>query len=318
MKKRILAILLSGLMLINVSACNINDINKETTTELEKDPPSIEDPINKTTDPSELDYFACEQIGGYNTFRDYSKTHDAEVFFGYDPSGQCYTHVPAWNAYFQVSIPKWEVPTDALISGDYLFIISATPEGDRVTTYKFSKDGNLIESYSNEFPLSYSTHDFEEAWLYNWYQENLLYASFLENTMETSEYVEYVLHKFQSTDYGKTWIEVEGEQLEFVYYNIEVFKMFTNDHGIITSQSGGKGDIYVTHNGGGTWNLLELPYPAEWGKLEGFHMKSITYTNNEYSMVLFPFSKNSPSQEITFLSKDFVSWEMQDLDLLNQ
>ena len=265
-------------------------------------------PVNPLT----LDYFACKQIGGYNTFRDESEVQHAEALFGYDRYEQCYTHVPAWDAYFQVPIPKYEVPVDALISRDYLLVISAVPDGTHVTTYKFSKDGILVESYDIEFSLSYCTRDYDEAWLYNWYQEDLLYAFFLENTMKTSEHTDYVMHKFQSTDCGKTWTQVEESRLDLVHVNIDMFKMFTNDHGAIVNAGGGEGDIYVTHDGGGIWSQLELPYPAEWGELEGFLLKSITYEDNKYVIVLWPYSQKAPSQEITFVSKDFVNWEIKE------
>ena len=283
---------------------SINFVDQEInyTREYSKEP----------VDPSVLDYFACEQVGGYNTFREGSITYDAEVFFGEDRYYQYYAHVPAWDVYFQVPIPEWEIPKDALISREYLFVISANPGGDCVTTYKFSKNGNLVESYRNEFSLFANSHGYNEAWLYNWYQEDLLYAYFLEDTMKKSETTDYVLHKFQSTDHGKTWTQVEADQLEFIYCNIDAFRLFTNDHGVITSEYGGEGDIYVTYDGGGTWSTLELPYPAKWGKLEGFLLKSITYEDNKYIIVLFPYSKKNPSHEITFVSKDFVNWEMED------
>lgn len=269
--------------------------------------------------PFTLDYFACEQFGGYNTFRDGSITYDAEVFFGHDRYGQWYTHVPTWNAYFQVPIPKQNEPRDALISGDHLWIISAESGGAHVTMYKIAKDGALVESYSNEFPLLGSLQDgYEEAWLYNWYQEDLLYAFFLEDTMKKSEDTEYILHKFQSTDYGKTWTQIEEDRLEFTCCNMDMFRMFTNDHGVIVNAGGGKGYIYVTHDGGGTWSALELPYPVQWGKSEEFQLESITYEDHKYSISLFASLENAPSQMVTFVSEDFVNWEMQELYLVDQ
>ena len=292
------------------NSINFVDPEIDYTREYSKEP----------VDPSVLDYFACEQVGGYNTLRDGSITYDAEVFFGADRYYQHYAHVPAWDVYFQVPIPEGDIPKDALISGEYLFAISATSGGSCVTTYKFSKDGNLVESYSNEFSLFAHSRGYDEAWLYNWYQEDLLYAFFLEDTMEKSETTEYVLHKFQSTDHGKTWNQVEADRLEFIDCNMDIVRLFTNDLGVIVNGYINP-DIYVTYDGGGTWNtwsILELPYPVEWGKINRVSFESITYEDNQYSITLFPRSENAPSQSYTFVSKDFINWELKELHLMDQ
>ena len=322
MKKRILVILLTVLLSVNISSCNFDSkdaieeqVENTDTAESHNNekPKTTEETIPGAVDPSVLDYLACEQVGGYNTFREESITYDAEVFFAEDYCYRYYAHVPARDVYFQVPTPEWEIPKDALISGENIFVISATPDGDCVTTYKFSKEGNLIESYSNEFSLFAHSNGYNEAWIYNWYQEDLLYAFFLEDTMNKSETSDYVLHKFQSTDYGKTWNHVETECLEFIYCNINIVRFFTNDLGVIVNGDI-EHDIYVTYNGGDSWNtwsILELPYPTEWGKIKWVTLNSITYEDNQYIIDLCPSSEKGPFQSYKFVSNDFINWELQ-------
>ena len=334
MKKKFLAMLLSTLLVANISACNYVPENEPMTdssssmTEKEKTIENTEitekanantpkDNTKELINPSALDYFIPMQVGGYNTLRELSQPRCADALFGYDCHNQCYAYIPAWEAYFQVPLPEYEEPRDALISGENLWVSSATSDGDHVTTYQFAKDGTLIESYDNDFQISYMTHGYEEAWLYNWYQEDLLYAFFFEDTMKTSECTDYVIHKFQSTDCGKSWTHIQDPQFEFFIDYMESVKMFTNDYGAIIIKYGGHKNaygtdsfIYLTHDGGGTWSPMKPSYPVEWGKIESSVFESLTYEDQKYILLLTVNLENSGLKTITFVSEDFLSWEM--------
>ena len=258
------------------------------------------EPVN----PTILDYFNCAHNLG------------TDALFGYDRHGQCYTHIPAWNAYFQVKLQG--EPRDALIREDYLWIISSSEDGSQITTYKFLKDGTLIESYSNTIPKAagYEAAPYYDHWLYNCYQENAFYAFFVEYRKGQSDSPPYVMYQFQSTDGGKTWIQTEGYQATFSDDDIEVLEFFTNEIGVIAAETGYddfKPFVYVTFDGGGTWSpMADLTYPAEWGKIVELYPESITYENNEYIFIVRVCLKGPLSQIATFVSKDFVNWEMED------
>ena len=251
----------------------------------------------------------------------FGDTGGADALFGYDRYGQCYTHVPAWNSYFQTKLQG--EPRDALVSGDHLWIMSSSEDGSQITTYKFLKDGTLLDSYSNTLPFAASDSWSPEcdSWLYNCYQEDAFYAFFIEYGKCESDKPQYAMHQFQSTDGGKTWIQEEGYQVTFSDDDIEALDFFTNEIGVIATRRGYNhcaDFVYVTFDGGGTWNPMEeLPCPAEWGEIEEFYLESITYEDNEYRFFVIIYPKKGPTQITTFVSKDFVNWEMKEHRLMD-
>ncbi len=313
MKKRITAILLSALLAANLSACEL--VPQKNTEE------TLENYSKELVDPTILNYVDfCDLNQPFVAC--FGDTGGADALFGYDRYGQFYTHVPAWNSYFQVKLQG--KPRDALISGDHLWIMSSSEDGSRITTYKFLKDGTLIDSHSNTFPFKASTSGAPqyESWLYNCYQEDAFYAFFVEYGHRQANKPQYAMHQFQSTDGGKTWIQTEGYQAMFSDDNIEVLEFFTNEIGVIATRAGYDNFadfVYVTFDGGGTWSPMEdLPYPAEWGKIEEFYLESITYEDNQYIFVVRLHPEESPSQIATFVSEDFLNWEMKEHSLMDQ
>ena len=273
------------------------------------------EPVN----PTILDYFDFAHNYPIICF---GNTKGSDALVGYDRYGQCYVHIPAWNACFQVKLQG--EPRDALISGDHLWIISSSEDGSQITTYKFLEDGTLIESYSNTFPFKANENaaPYCDSWLYNCYQEDAFYAFFIKYGNSVSYNPNYVMYQFLSTDGGKTWKQTDGYQATFSDDDIWVLDFFTNDIGVVATRAGYDNFatfVYVTFDGGGTWSPMEdLPYPAEWGDIEEFYLESITYESNEYIFIVRLHPEKGPSQITTFVSKDFFNWEMKEHYLMDQ
>ena len=327
MKKRLLALILSALLLINAVACNIvstpengdgtiEDTNTETGTNTDNE--SNENP--DMVDPVTLDYFGIRQVGvdRGHVYPRY-KMPETDVLFGCDPYGRYYTYVPAWEAYFYIPIDG--TPKDALINGEHLWILAFSEVDSHITTYQFAKDGTLLQSYSNHLPIVGTDPDTSypkcDRWLFNCYEEDIFYVFFVTpNKRFTGTEPSYLIHQFESTDCGKTWSQVEGYQAAFFDDYIKVFDFFTNDLGVIATRMGWEhiwDCVYITYDGGGTWaSMDDLPYPAEWGEIEEFCIESLLYENGEYVFTLKILPTAGSMHVATFVSDDFLNWSLRE------
>ena len=311
MKKRILAMLILACFFTNVTACNVapeQEYESEAETINITEPTQEESennaPENEAVDPSTLDYYS---------------THDAN--FASAPNGQVYAYVPAWDTYFEVPLKFFSlrVVVETLLCDDYLWVMSLSYEDSVITTYRFAKDGRLIESHGNKLPYTADYFDSlhtGDRWLINCYRENAFYAFFVEFGEYSASKPTYAVKKLQSTDCGKTWVQTEGNIAEFADDVLWVCEFFTKEIGIFCTRSGWDtlGTLTsVTLDGGETWSpMASLPYPTEWGEIEEFYVDSLTYENGEYLFEIRMIPTTGRMRVTKFVSKDFTNWILKD------
>ncbi len=348
MKKRLLAMLLSGLLLLSATACQTvpeNEIDEQTGNvendaifqiEYENttgqvtptDQDGSEDSQNRTT--NNIDKQGSSDLLGSGTNAEsnsqvnsdsltYFPCGDARVAFNRDMENTpWHVYVPVWDQYFDWA----EDPGDVLVVEDYLWVIFFDSDTSTVMTQKIAREGSLLVSYAYTLPITPDDVGgvMGDDFLFNCYEEDCFYVFFLEAD-PPYPYDCYSIQTFQSTDGGRIWVEQDGRQAGTGYRNyLQMRKFFTNDIGIIAhrmSEPPCMADmIYVTFDGGETWeSLCEMPSPESLGELMCIYFTSMDYVDGTFFLTLRLYPKEdilpSPYAVATFASNDLRTWNFE-------
>lgn len=307
MKKRIFAMLLSALLVANISACNYAHENEidgtiEDTTFPESMSKGLEEADTETPSTTWEGTIACN--GAYRT---------SKVKFAINQNKQLILYIEDWDESFFVpnedmhfvgetvyssSVVLGETQ-GALIFGD--FSLPAKP----IKVIRFTK-GNPQVTIEN---LTFETgqpHAFKYC---NFINEQTGYL-FLFNEVNARFELTKML---KTTNGGETWIEQPVEVTPSIWWREEIIcaKMVNENVGLIAgwyySDENFSRRTYITADGGLTWSGIQIQYPKNLDGLGGEEACDILYEDGQYILIC-KFREDGSDIWVKYTSTDLKTW----------
>ena len=283
MKKRVLAILLSALMVSNISACvyvpknGIEDRTNETlirTKSLDTNdssPSSLDGKSNNET---------VRNISGVGQLKlfPFGNLTKASIWWSYEQEAY-YIYINEWDVYrpmVELSYyHNWLYLTDNCITIDNnvatIALIDQSSKYNEpvILTFHFDRSSEFVELHT--VPLSIKASSEYDTFLVNMLDANHGYYFLTSNMSGSADermngLHEWPLFMFETTDGGKSWNQISTNTFDGTKF-IDIFKFCSTQIGIFSfTYHDDRNDLcertYLTVDGGLTWNqILQLPYP---------------------------------------------------------
>ena len=307
MKKRLLAVILSALMVVNICSCTYAPQNEtkgalENITFTESTGGDPEEPGTETTPTTWEGTIACN--GAYRT---------SKVKFDINQNKQLILYIEDWDESFVVpnedmyfvaetvyssSVVLGETQ-GALIFGD--FSLPAKP----IKVIRFTK-GNPQVTIEN---LTFETGNPYAVKYCNFINEQTGYL-FLFN--EVNSHFE-ITKMLKTTNGGKTWIEQPVEVTPSIWWREEIIcaKMVDENVGLIAgwyySDENFSSRTYITADGGLTWSGIHIQYPQNLKGCGGEEACDILYEDGQYILIC-KFRKDGSDIFVKYTSTDLKTW----------
>ena len=293
MKKRILAMLLSALMLISATAC-------QTVPENEIDTPQnsslVEEPNENLGDiESEYDLGTDPTWSGSLTYNGVHR--DSEITYTFDPNSGLSIHIADWNEDHLVTFLSDEdinavkySATAIGVNNERAFLL--LKRSNKITVVSFKKGS------PNEMVINLNIDENVYRISGNFINENIGYIfAFAEVSGHHAKGSSKLSHLFKTEDGGNTWsaISVQSAPLISLSENVVFSKMISEDIGVISGRYWA--DDYdfcqrtlLTTNGGRNWecistlpkiNNLCSPEVIDFTKYEGSYILTVRHITSE-------------------------------------
>ena len=304
MKKRMLTMLLSALLVANISACNYAPKNEidgtiENTTFPESTAEEPEETDTETPSTTWEGTIACN--GAYRT---------SNVKFAINQNKQLILYIEDWDESFVVpnedmyfvgetvyssSVVLGE-SQGALIFGD--FSLPAKP----IKVIRFTK-GNPHATIENLTFQINETYAFKYC---NFINERTGFLFLFGADIELSKLL-------KTTDGGQTWTECPIQSTCSFYWKESIIcaKMLDENVGLIAggyySDENFSRRTYITADGGLTWSGIHIPYPQKLNGLGCEEACDILYEDGKYILIC-KFRKDGSDIWVKYASADLKTW----------
>ena len=315
MKKRILAMLLSALLVANINACSqpANNIPENKTED------SVESIVEKTTETEESN----NELPNQNeTLRDVPELGQLKLFTSRnlttasiwtDQKGEYYIYINEWDAYRHLRglssyhflyfapygyasdnniVVESETATIAIIDQD------GKHDEPTLITYHFNKSNNLVELHA--VPLNIKANSEYDTYIVNMHDADHGYyfltpridgrQDWRINEFQGSDVDKFwgwPWFMFETTDGGKSWNQISTNTFfPGASDCINILKFGSPQVGIISFRYVEVEDLcdrtYLTLDGGLTWTQLsQLPYPFDLNKPRTWYSEIIDFDQND-------------------------------------
>ena len=354
MKKRILAMLLSALLVGNIGGCSYvtgNDIDmntEKTETTQDKVPDEGKNNLNAVPDEAVGTFGTTEENTapaqeGLNTPEQEvqkkfpiicnGKYYNSEVRYSINEQNELILYIESWNQSFIISNQEMHfsdkaVHASSVILGEArgaLIFNDSDTAASSIKIVRFTRGNPEVTAES----LTYQTN-VDYAFHYcNFINEKIGYLFFFDNEMKMSQLI-------KTTDAGKTWIEQSTETVPSVdqQANIICAKMINENVGMISAAQDHDVCIsnrtFITLDGGKTWEKLILPISApfvsdlrsdenETNLLFALSAYDLLYENGKYTL-LFQLADSTGLEKpwIQYFTANFKTWStLPDCDTID-
>ena len=344
MKKRIATMLLSALLVANISSCNYvaEDRTSETET-LETNPTESSDTESDTQSPS------SESETNNETVRDVPELGQLKLFTSRnlttasiwtDQKGEYYIYINEWDAYRHLRglssyhflyfapygyasdnniVVESETATIAIIDQD------GKHDEPTLITYHFNKSNNLVELHA--VPLNIKASSEYDTFLVNMLDEDHGYY-FLTSNMDGDHYWrinefpggdvdkarEWPLFMFETTNGGESWNLISTNTFSPGSSDyINILKFVSQQVGIISFRDLGTCEVwersYLTVDGGLTWTQMSKLPPSDTANWYS-EIIDFEYLEDRNYYLLTVKASNYTSFQLQLWSKDLINWTL--------
>jgi len=309
MKKRLLALILSALLLINAVACNTvhapeNDGTGEETESFEMSDTN-EDTQHATETDTSTDETSADEIlrdvpgvGQLKLLRSCNISTNASLWRS-DEKREYYIYINEWDAYRPLrelsSYHYWSFGDNAIaIDGETATFSMIEQDGKwdepLLITYHFHRSNSLVELHA--VPLNIKASSEYDLFLVNMLDTDHGYY-FLTSRMDgdmddrIDGIREWPLFMFETTDGGKSWNQISTNTFSPGASDyINILKFVSPQVGIISFRYIEMEDLcdrtYLTLDCGLTWTQLShLPYPFDLNKPRTWYSEIIDFDQND-------------------------------------
>ena len=327
MKKRIFALLLSAPLLANATACNtalekdVESTFEDTSTELTMDE------TEKDDSNSNYDYFETKNRSIYSSYVGNSayiqKQND---LFITEIDGQSYFYIPKWEKYF--SIPSDFSDSYENVCGfvgqetawifEYEFEQTGHTNGEATifTMFKIHRETDVPERTTISLPV-YIYENFGSVFC-NMLDENtgfLFVFAYKDQAMQ-------LVSLAKTMDGGENWSTI---QRDMSWYSgnwrdaLIVSHFFDENNGMIVARASAGGNashVYITLDGGKTWDWARIPFSDYDSELIGAENRYLELANfeklNETYILTFRlcvgWGEGANGKSVSFSSTDLKTW----------
>ena len=318
MKKRILAMLLSALLVANISSCLSEPENDDTNTLEHTDTiESIEEIIESQN---------SESIGYYNSINSSfspSFIQESGDVYCYSKEGETLLYIPAWEKYFAISNDFNPYLSCATVVGNkaWIFQIPKTNSSDAENTNVLMNtiDNTTGEQKQKTLLLPQNIWGYEPIIFCSMVNESTgwLFA-FANNFVQQECYLACII---KTQDGGEHWESVNIDTMPKPMYwkNTPVMAHYFDKNTAIISchsyfeQDYMEGHTFLTFDGGKTWHPMshfaDLPYP-DFDFVFSTDIAGLVHDQEEYILTVRVYNSEPENSRhyIQFRSTDLKTW----------
>ena len=330
MKKRLLALILSALLLINAVACNINspprngDGTVEETESFEMSDTN-EDTQHATETDTSTDETSADEIlrdvpgiGQLKLLPSCNISTNASLWRS-DEKKEYYIYINEWDAYRPLrelsSYHYWSFGDNAIaIDGETATFSMIEQDGKwdepLLITYHFHRSNSLVELHT--VPLNIKASSEYDLYFVNMHDTNHGYYFLLSRSIPHYG-SDWPLIMFETTDGGKSWFQLATHTFYATSRCEEIFKFVSPQVGIISFRDLEGCEVwertYLTVDGGLTWTpMSELPHSdmVNWYS----EIIDFEYLEDRDYYLLTVEASNYTSFQLQLWSKDLINWTL--------
>ena len=315
MKKRILAVLLSGLMLISATACD--NVKEDEIDESERNAGNVPTNQNTINDFSKLNFY--DMNSSYDSF--YINRTPVAKYAINDDSKLC-VYIQDWGEYrifpFDFERTQDLINCVSVYENNGILINEAYYKDiSYLKVHLFSKESNEIVEYKINLDRTINPSNLFCEFL----DKNNGYIFVFEefNGLSPKSNIRLAF-LFKTFDGGETWMQTSLNNSTIVFDNeIPCIAEFINDNiGIISCRYNGSEDMckrtFFTFDGGKTWTAMSsLPYDFE-GKngYDATEIANFSYADGEYYLDVRVRTYYDGNYYLKFTSSDLNSWRLSE------
>ena len=325
MKKRLFAMLLSALLVANISACvyvpenGIEDRTSETETSTE----SLD--TNDTQSPpleSESDDVTLRDVPGLGQLRRCYHLDNSPMasVWRSDENNEYYVYINEWDAYRPMRglsssyYNWWDLNDHCVTIENDATTIALIDQGSSygeptILTYHFSRSNELVELHAVPLNIKVTRDD---LFFVNMHDTNHGYYFLLPRSFPHYG-SDWPLIMFETTDGGKSWNQIATYTFYATARYVEIFKFISPQIGIISFRDLGTCEVwertYLTVDGGLTWTQMSKLPPSD---MVNWYSEIIDFEYvKEYDYYrLTVKASNYTSFQIQLWSKDLINWTL--------
>jgi len=330
LKKRITAILLSALLVANLSACGSVSDNRTKNEESN----TVTEETNQTESSAQTDQSQVppsESETNKATIRDVPSLGQLTLRQNYqtasiwiDQEGEFYIYFNEWDTYRELKglssypsiyiSPYWyESDNNIVVDCETATIAIISEPGKHgeptILTYHFNRNNNLVELHVVPLKIIETEYD---LFFINMHDADHGYYFLLPRSFPNYGF-DWPLIMFETTDGGKSWNQIATHTFHASARYEEIFKFISPQVGIISFRDLGACEVwertYFTVDGGLTWTQMsKLPHGeiAEWYS----EIIDLEYVKDYDYYRLTVKASNYTSFQIQFWSKDLINWTL--------